>query len=349
MSEIIFVTVFGLFLAVILYGGFKVLPAERWQFVCSVPHRKSPEGFWDGINFTFYGALNGCSVVLATAVLFLLLASLSIPPWVIAMIGGALLAVCIPASKIVARIVEKKPSTLSVGGASFIGFLIAPWMISLVSTLFEDRASPLPILPVMAALSVSYAFGEGMGRLSCISFGCCYGKPLSQIHPLFRWLFGKWHFVFSGSTKKIAYAGHMEGQKVVPIQAMTSIVYCTVGLLGLLLFLNGHYAAAFSTTLVTTQIWRVSSEFFRADFRGRGTLSAYQWMGIGLVLYAFFILYFFDVSRYEEPALAAGLKSLWKPEIILFLQTLWMTVFVYTGKSQVTKATLSFHVVREKI
>jgi len=33
------------------------------------------------------------------------------------------------------------------------------------------------------------------------------------------------HFTFHGKTKKIAYASQMEGIKVVPIQAITAIVY----------------------------------------------------------------------------------------------------------------------------
>jgi hypothetical protein len=45
----------------------------------------------------------------------------------------------------------------------------------------------------------------------------------------------------------------------------------------------------------------------------------------------------------------AGLHAFWTPEVILFLQALWLAVFLYTGKSRVTKSILSFHVVRDKI
>jgi hypothetical protein len=51
---------------------------------------------------------------------------------------------------------------------------------------------------------IAYAFGEGLGRLACISFGCCYGVALPEAHPLLRHMFDRWHFVFSGSMKKIS-------------------------------------------------------------------------------------------------------------------------------------------------
>jgi hypothetical protein len=49
------------------------------------------------------------------------------------------------------------------------------------------------------------------------------------------------------------------------------------------------------------------------------------------------------------PSIAAGLKSLWQPSLIVFLQLLWITVFLYTGKSQVTGSQISFHVIRDRI
>jgi hypothetical protein len=44
-----------------------------------------------------------------------------------------------------------------------------------------------------------------------------------------------------------------------------------------------------------------------------------------------------------------GLAALWHPAMIIFLQVLWLGVFLYTGKSRVTGALLSFHVIKERI
>ena len=64
----------------------------------------------------------------------------------------------------------------------------------------------MPMLETMGAIFIAYAFGEGIGRLACISFGCCYGKPLSECNPLIERIFQRWNFAFQGKTKKIAYA-----------------------------------------------------------------------------------------------------------------------------------------------
>ncbi len=354
MNNELFVASLGLALFLLLRWGFRVLPGERWQILCAVPKMKRSEGTWHGVNFTFYGLFNAGSVVLATALLFVLLGSLAVPTPGILAIVAVTLALSVPASKVLARLVEKKPSTLSIGGASFVGLIAAPWVTCLVNaTLGMWIGFHAPVPATMAAICVAYAFGEGVGRLACISFGCCYGRPLSQVHPFLRKVFGKRHFVFRGETKKIAYASGLDSQEVIPVQAVTSILYCGAGLAGLYLFLDGHYYIALLTTLVTTQAWRFASEFLRADFRGKGKVSAYQIMGLAATAYVSCIVLLFPDSPPGTPDLLPdlilGLRVLWDPAMLVFLQILWVAIFLFTGKSQVTGCSMSFHVVRDKI
>ena len=49
------------------------------------------------------------------------------------------------------------------------------------------------------------------------------------------------------------------------------------------------------------------------------------------------------------PETAAGVAPLWHPAPLLFLQILWLAIFVHTGKSSVTGSTLSFHVHADRI
>jgi hypothetical protein len=93
--------------------------------------------------------------------------------------------------------------------------------------------------PALAAIMIAYAFGEGLGRLACISFGCCYGVALQEAHPLLRRVFDRWHFVFFGDTKKISYASGLAGKQVVPIQAITLLLYIGIGLAA-----NGFFSKA---------------------------------------------------------------------------------------------------------
>lgn len=333
-----------------LWWGFKVLPAERWQIVATVPTGRSETGGWFGTNFTWYGLLTANAYLVAVMVLLILMGSVGISPLGTALLAAALLICCVPASRLVARVVEKKAHTFTVGGAVFVGILITPALITLINhTAGTAFAFHIPIMAAYAAIAIAYAFGEGLGRLACISFGCCYGKPLSASSNWLRRLFRGRCFVFFGSTKKIAYAGGMEGAEVIPIQAVTAILYCACGLLATWLFLGSHQSAAFLIATITTQGWRSLSETMRADYRGADRISAYQIMGMIGVVFALGAAYFLGEPPRGLPDLTAGVATIWNPAMILFLQGIWMVIFLYTGRSTVTGATLAFHVHEDRI
>ncbi len=349
MNDELFVLWLAAVFTLVLSWGFRTLPQEKWQILAALPKSKDGNGGWIGQNFTFYGVFNANAYVLGVAVFIVLMGSLSLPLIGILTVVAGLLAVCIPAASIVARVVEKKRYTFTVGGASFVGILISPWLVAGLNAVMAPSTA-IPAMPFLAALSVGYAFGEGIGRLACISYGCCYGKPLSRCHSRIQKLFEKHSFVFLGETKKISYAGGLEGERVIPIQAVTAVIYCGWGVIGAYLFLKGFHSAAFFTTLAVTQTWRTASEFFRDDYRGGGKISAYQIMGVLSVFYALLIAFFFPTRTVSPPAdIAIGLGYLWRPEIILSLQIIWIAVFLHTGRSRVTGSSLSFHVIRHRI
>lgn len=186
--------------------------------------------------------------------------------------------------------------------------------------------------------------------MACISFGCCYGKPLFQCGPWVRRIIGSHHFVFSGKTKKIAYEGGLDGTEVIPIQAITAILHLTVSLAGIFLYLKGFYSAALILVIVLTQIWRAVSEFLRADYRGGGKISAYQIMSMAAIVY---VLVLVGASAPEPFTMAAdlgkGIATLWDPAVILFLQALGWAGLLFSGRSMVTACTMSFHVVEERV
>jgi prolipoprotein diacylglyceryltransferase len=243
--------------------------------------------------------------------------------------------------------VEKKRYTATIGGATFVVNLLAPAFVAIGERILPNP--PVHPLTVLAAISIVYALGEGVGRLACISFGCCYGKPLAESHPLLRKLFARWNFTFSGPTKKIAYAHGLDGQAVIPIQGVTSLLYSAVSLLGIFLFLKRWYGAAFLLCLLITQVWRVVSEFFRADYRGGGSISAYQVMAFLSIAYGVLLVAILPPPPVSSHNLWAGLHSLFSSGMILFLQTLWVAAFLFTGRSSVTASTISFHVVKERV
>jgi hypothetical protein len=164
-----------------------------------------------------------------------------------------------------------------------------------------------------------------------------------------RRLFMKRHFVFSGEMKKISYASGLEGHQVVPIQALTSVLYIATGLAATWLFLRGNFYLVFVATMAVTQGWRSFSETLRADCRGQGKISAYQAMSVVAIVCAAVLAYVSSAAAPIAPNLAAGIERVWHPAVVIALQALWVVVFLMFGKSMVTGAEISFHLRHDRI
>jgi hypothetical protein len=350
MDALLFILVLGLILGLILFWSMRHLPGERWQFLATVPVHKGDDGQWRGVNFTWYGLLNANATALGVAVMFVLMASIGVPTMATVAVAAGVLSVCVPAARLVAMALEGKRHTFTVGGAFFVGIFVAPLVVLGIHHLWGPRHGfTVPVTAALAGIAICYTIGEGIGRLACISFGCCYGKRLSQCSPFLRRLFGRWNFVFVGPTKKAAYEGRAEGEKLVPIQGVTAVLLSAAGLVGVWLFLMGWYAASLIFSVTATQVWRLLSEFLRADFRGFGRISPYQKMAIAAVPYVLIASIFLPSQTVAAGDIRAGLAALWDPFPILFLQGIWLAIFVFMGRSSVTTATVSLRVCKERI
>ncbi len=351
MLDEIFILLVYLALAMTFRWAFAALPGEGWQMIGTVPVRRLPDGRFEGWNLTWYGFFNAVAVLAATLLYLMLMGATDAPAAPSLMLVVMILAVCLPAARMVARLIEKKSATFTVGGASFVGIILAPWLIGLMHLAGKNVFGfSLPVLPSLAAMSVAYALGEGIGRLACISFGCCYGKPLSACSPQLQRLFRHSHFIFTGKTKKISYATALEGQAVIPVQAITAVLYSVAALAGCYLFLKGWFFAAFFLTLIVTQAWRIASEFLRADYRGEGKISGYQILSGAAILYAVIVgVILRETAVNASPNLMAGFTSLGHPALIALLLAIWAVTFIYMGKSKVTASVISFTVVKDKI
>ncbi len=348
--NVIFVAVVGLGCAVMLGWGFAILPRENYQFIASVPLARDAAGRWRGLNLTWYGILTAVSVMVATLLFQVLAGAAGLDGVLLWATGAALLAISAPAARLVARVVEGKRHTFTIGGAVFVGFLVAPLLVAaLNATLGRALGRSLPLVPLLAAAAVAYAFGEGLGRLACVSFGCCYGKSVASLPAALRPLFQNFHFVFHGSTRKIAYASTLAGKPVVPVQALTALAHCSLGLLGTGLLLEGHGRLALVVAMAGTQVVRVASEFLRADHRGgRFGLTTYQWMALVVAAGAVVIAAVASPMT-APPSLLTGLTAVWTPGVVLALVAVFVAVFLFTGRSEVTTSRLDFEVLSERI
>ncbi len=343
-----FLSITGLFLVLSILWGYQYLPKENWQILAVLPRKKTAQGQWIGLNLTYYGFLCATANAFAVVMFLILSSAAEIPLSGACLLIVSLLLICLPAAKLIARLVEKKSSTLTVGGAVFAGTLASPLLVYCVNhTLGKTQGFSISVSTFLAAASIAYAYGEGLGRLACISFGCCYGKPVASLPLFVQKLFARFYLRFSGATKKITYASGLDNTKVVPVQIITAIIYCGAALAGTGIYLAGEFRLAFVSSLLITQIWRFLSEFLRADFRGSLKITPYQVMAGLTIVYAVTAACMFH-EQSTLPVLTRGLSCLWNPGIIFFIEGIWVTSFLYTGRSQVTGAQIRFHVNHSK-
>ncbi len=350
MSPELFVVLACLACGAMLAWGFSCLPGSAWQFLACIPLAEESPGRWRGLNLTWYGLLSANAQALAAGLFLLLASALGLPWLAVAALLVTLCALCLAGSRVLAQLVENKSHTFTVGGASFLGLTLAPGLLWLINKGLEAGGQPsAPIIAWCAALVSSYALGEGLGRLACISFGCCYGKPLEDCPAWLGRLFRHASFIFHGQHKKIAYASGLQGRRVLPVQALTAIIHVGAAWTGVYLFLRGHFQASLLVAGLVTQIWRVLSEFLRADYRGEGRLSAYQWMALGTAAWLTALAWLLPAAPASRPQLSLGLSALWAPGPMLLLQGIWLAAFLFFGRSRVTTSQLSFAVLRHLI
>ena len=325
---------------------FRLLPQERWQFLATVPWRKHANGQWRGRNLTLYGLFSAIAGGTACATFLMLATSTGVSTGIALLAVLATLLACLPAARWIAAKVEKNPHGFTVGGASFVGIVLAPWLLQACDALAGILSGDsIPVMPLLAAMSIAYVLGEGIGRLACLSFGCCYGKPVHQSAPWLQRCCALSDHRYFGHTRKAAFAGNLEGVRVVPVQSATCVVFTLLALGSTSLFFHQQHTTALLLSLLGSQCWRLASEQWRADFRGAHKyLSPYQWMSVIACVYIVVISSWLPESIATTDA-TRGIAALWQPEVIITLQVIALAIFFYTGSSTITEAHIRFGLV----
>ncbi|HPW51372.1 MAG TPA: prolipoprotein diacylglyceryl transferase [Spirochaetota bacterium] len=342
-SNFYFLISLSAFLAAVLTAGFIFLPRERFQFLAAIPLLKNKKsGHFHSRNLTWYGLITAFSVAVSTAFFCTLASAYGFKLLTCLIFAGSILAIALPASKIIAFIVEKRKGTITVGGAAFAAVTAAPFSAYAALKISGD-GNIESILPLLAAIGCSYLIGEGIGRLSCLSFGCCYGKPLKKYSKPVKALLSPFAVRFYGNLKKASYESGYEGKKLFPIQNITAVIYSVSALVSAWIFLAGHFKISFLLSIITAFAWRIISEFFRADFRGFGKISSYQVMSFLSVIICAAAAYFLPSPDVITVNVSNGLIIFSDVIFVIVLQFLFAAVFLYTGISSVTASEIHFY------
>jgi hypothetical protein len=75
MANWLFVMTIAILLTPVFVWGFKTLPQERWQIICSIPIKKTVNGSWEGLNLTFYGLFNALALCAGVSMVLILTGS----------------------------------------------------------------------------------------------------------------------------------------------------------------------------------------------------------------------------------------------------------------------------------
>jgi phosphatidylglycerol:prolipoprotein diacylglycerol transferase len=165
-------------------------------------------------------------------------------------------------------------------------------LLALGSAAWFIAKKHLPVWTVADLAAPGIALGQAIGRLGCLSAGCCYGKPTHV----------PW-----GTTFTDPYAYDNVGVPLnVPLHPTQ--IYESVGTLALFLFLmwrlsRKHIAGQILMEyLILYSVLRFVIEFFRGDDRGfvlYGLLSTSQFIAILIVLGSAAV-YYFVIRRPKE-------------------------------------------------
>jgi len=129
-----------------------------------------------------YGALLACAYLIAIGWAMRKAASRGISSERVADLGITILFASLVGSKMTLFLLTPQDFLSPDGvvrllrsGGVFYGGLIA----ATVFGLWTLRRRKLPLWPVADLLAPSVALGEAIGRIGCLSAGCCYGRPAS--------------------------------------------------------------------------------------------------------------------------------------------------------------------------
>jgi len=216
------------------------------------------------VVFVTYGLVNGLAFVLATLAALTYTRMAGRDPMVLltasvfvvlpcALIGARLFSILLEWRQLFAKPFETivKPGYMLHGGV--LGGVVGMALYGLVMG--------VPMLHLMDAWAFAMPLGEGVARIGCHVYGCCWGAPTNSRFGI-RYT--------SPHAKVVRMAPHLAGRRIYPAQLFGTVTH--LGQFCLILALVPLFAHAGMVTaayLVTHAVARITLERFRQDDRGK--------------------------------------------------------------------------------
>ncbi|MBM4354922.1 MAG: prolipoprotein diacylglyceryl transferase [Deltaproteobacteria bacterium] len=186
---------------------------------------------------------------------------------VLAILGSRLLEILVNLKAYVAAPGRKLPET----GFAFQGALVLCTLV-LIGTA-ETRG--LPVLRLLDALALGLPLGHAFGRLGCLAYGCCHGRPTGS----------RVSIRYEDPNSKPVWKEGLSGVPLHPTQ-----LYSALGDVALFLLLNGlaqigplREGSLAALYLVVNSAGRFGTEFIRWPRPTPGRLlKPFQWTSLGL-------------------------------------------------------------------
>ncbi len=214
--------------------------------------------------------------------------SVGIP--LLAILGSRLLEILVNLKAYAAAPTRKLPET----GFAFQGALILCTLV-LIAVAFQHS---LPALRLLDALVLGLPLGHAFGRMGCLAYGCCHGRPTTS----------RLSIRYVDPCSKPVWKEGLSGVLLHPTQ-----LYSAAGNVGLFLVLNGlaqlgpmregMLAAAY---LLLNSAGRFGMEFLRWPLATAGRrVKPFQWISMGLFLAGLVLLTWALASPVFDYALTA--------------------------------------------
>ncbi len=192
-------------------------------------------------------------------------------------------------------------------------------------------AHGLPCLTFLDTFALTLPLGHALGRLGCLTYGCCHGRPTDS-HLGIR---------YTNPESKVFWGSDLGGVRIHPTQA-----YSAAGNLTLFLLLNAMMLMPLvpgqltATYLVLGACGRFIIEFWRGiPVRQWLGLSTYQWVAVGILAVglalAAIVAFGAGGTALAHPVglgVAMGASLVYAPYILFFAFTIFVAFGIHGHK-----------------